>query len=233
MRPLLSGCGGGGNGGAEPAAQGAAQVTVLGASLASPWGMAFLPDGRMLVTQRGGSLVIVRADGSGIDVTVSGVPAVNSSGQGGLLDVALDPDFATTPWVYLSYSEDGPGGSGTAVARGRLVGGSLQDMAVIWRQQPKVAGGVHYGSRIVFRPDKTLYITAGERGLDDPSAPGTAHAQNLATTLGKVLRIHRDGSIPADNPDFGSPRRAARPVEPGPPQSAKGRRCGPARASCG
>jgi aldose sugar dehydrogenase len=181
------------------------QVTVLGASLASPWGMAFLPDGRMLVTQRGGSLVIVRADGSDIDGTVSGVPAVNSSGQGGLLDVALDPDFATTPWVYLSYSEDGPGGSGTAVARGRLVGGSLQDMAVIWRQQPKVAGGAHYGSRIVFRPDKTLYITAGERGLDDPSAPGTAHAQNLATTLGKVLRIHRDGSIPADNPGFGSP----------------------------
>ena len=98
------------------------KATVLPVTLASPWGLAFLPDGRMLVTQKGGSMVIVRADGSAIDATLSGVPAVNSRGQGGLLDVALDPDFATEPWVYFTFSEDGNGGAGTALARGRLVG---------------------------------------------------------------------------------------------------------------
>ncbi|MBN8508917.1 MAG: PQQ-dependent sugar dehydrogenase [Burkholderiales bacterium] len=180
------------------------RVTTLGVTLASPWSLAFLPDGRMLVTQRGGALVIVRADGSAVDAVVSGVPAVNSAGQGGLLDVALDPDFATTPWVYLSYAEDGPGGSGTALARARLVGGELRDLQVIWRQQPKVASGIHFGSRIVFRPDKTLYLTVGDRGQDDPGAPTTRFAQNPATTLGKVLRLNRDGSVPADNPAFGA-----------------------------
>ena len=200
----LAGCGGGGGNSPPPFVppSGALRVTTLGATLASPWSLAFLPDGRMLVTQRGGSLVIVRADGSAVDAAVSGVPAVNSAGQGGLLDVALDPDFATTPWVYLSFSEDGPGGSGTALARARLVGNELRDLAVIWRQQPKVASGIHYGARIVFRPDKTLYLTVGERGQDDPGAPTTAFAQNPAVTLGKVLRLNRDGSIPAGNPVF-------------------------------
>ena len=116
-------------------------------------------------------MVIVRADGSAIDATLSGVPAVNSSGQGGLLDVALDPDFATDPWVYFSFAEDGTGGAGTALARGRLSGNTLQDVAVIWRQVPKVSGGNHFGSRIVFRADKTLYLTTGDRGQDDPAAP--------------------------------------------------------------
>lgn len=203
----LIGCGGGGAGDVAPPFAPPAtglRATTLGVTLASPWSLAFLPDGRMLVTQRGGSLVIVRADGSAVDAVISGVPPVNSAGQGGLLDVALDPDFATTPWVYLSFSEDGPGGSGTALARGRLVGDELRNLAVIWRQQPKVGSAIHYGARIVFRPDKTLYLTVGERGQDNPGAPTTAFAQNPGTTLGKVLRLNRDGSMPADNPVFGA-----------------------------
>ena len=203
----VAGCGGSSGGDSPPPfvpPSGELRVTTLAATLAAPWSLAFLPDGRMLVTQRGGSLVIVRADGSAVEAAVSGVPAVNSAGQGGLLDVALDPDFTTTGWIYLSYAEDGPGGSGTALARARLVGNELRELAVIWRQQPKVASGIHYGARIAFRPDKTLYLTVGERGQDDPGAPTVAFAQNPALTLGKVLRLNRDGSVPTDNPVFGA-----------------------------
>ena len=201
----IAACGGGGSASATlpaPPSAGPPRATVLGVSLSSPWGMAFLPDGRMLVTQKAGSMVIVRADGSAVDATLSGVPAVNSGGQGGLLDVALDPDFATDPWVYFTFSEDGVGGAGTALARGRLAGNALQNVAVIWRQTPKVNNGAHFGSRIVFRPDRTLYVTTGDRGQDDPAAPTALNAQNLARTLGKVVRLNRDGSIPTDNPVF-------------------------------
>jgi aldose sugar dehydrogenase len=198
---------GGGDSAAAPVSGAAAPVraTVLAAQLSSPWGLAFLPDGRMLVTQKGGSMVIVRADGSAIDATVGGVPAVASGSQGGLLDVALDPDFASDPWVYFTFSESGTGGAGTALARGRLAGNALQNVAVVWRQAPKVSGGIHYGSRIVFRADKTLYVTVGDRGQDNPAAPTSQHAQNVAKTLGKVVRLNRDGSIPADNPVFAAP----------------------------
>ena len=201
----IAACGGGSSAAPAtdgPAPSGAPKATVLGVTLASPWGLAFLPDGRMLVTQKGGSLVIVRADGSAVDATVRGVPAVNASGQGGLLDVALDPDFAAEPWIYLTYSEDGVGGAGTALARGRLINNELQDLAVIWRQAPKVNSGSHFGSRIVFRSDKTLYVTVGERGQDDPANPTAQNAQNVAKTLGKVVRLNRDGSIPPGNPVF-------------------------------
>jgi glucose/arabinose dehydrogenase len=175
----------------------APKTVVLNTSLQSPWGMTFLPDGRMLVTQRGGSLVILSADGGSVAATVSGVPAVSTAGQGGLLDVVLDPDFAATPWVYFSFAEPGTGSEagmvGTAVGRGRLVGTSLQDVAVIFRQVPKVANsGVHFGSRMAFRSDKTLFVTLGERGQGSP-------AQDVTTSLGKVVRINRDGSIPAGN----------------------------------
>jgi glucose/arabinose dehydrogenase len=146
----------------------------------------------MLVTQKAGSLLILSADGAN-KTGVSGVPAVNAAGQGGLLDVVLDPDFAADPWIYFSYSENGSGGAGTAVARARLVGTALQDLQVIFRQSPKVGGSGHYGSRLVFRGDKTLFVTLGERQLGSP-------AQDLATHLGKVVRIRRDGSVPADNP---------------------------------
>lgn len=182
------------------------RTRTLNASLASPWGLAFLPDGRMIVTQKGGTMRILSADGATVLAAVSGVPAVDASGQGGLLDVALDPDFdaATNPWVYWSYAEPGSGGAGTAVARGRLVGTALQDVAVIFRQQPKVGGGGHYGARLAFLPDRTLLVTLGERQLDNPSNPTVQYAQNVANHLGKVVRIQRDGAIPPGNPSFGA-----------------------------
>lgn len=171
------------------------KLTVFATGLNQPWGMAFLPDGRLLVTQKPGQLALVSANGATVS-TISGVPAVDASGQGGLLDVALDPDFATTPWVYFSYAESGSGGAGTAVARGQLSGTTLTNVAVIFRQSNKGSGD-HFGSRLVFRGDKTLFITLGERQRFTP-------AQDLGQTLGKVVRINRDGSIPADNPNLGS-----------------------------
>lgn len=192
---LIAACGSGSSGPQPPI--GSPQAIVLNASLASPWGMAFLPDGRLLVTQKGGSMLILGADGRTVDATLSGLPAVAASGQGGLLDVTLDPDFSTTRWIYWTYAEPGTGSesglAGTAVARGRLVGDTLQDVEVIYRQVPKVSGGGHFGSRLAFRGDKTLFVTLGDRQLKSP-------AQDLGTTMGKVIRIHRDGSIPSDNP---------------------------------
>jgi glucose/arabinose dehydrogenase len=162
--------------------------------------MAVLPSGALLVTQRGGSLLRVSADGAST-TPISGILPVNSSGQGGLLGVAIDPDFATTPWVYWAYTEPGSGAeaglTGTAVARGRLVGDALQDVAVLFRQQPKTTGSGHFGARLVFGRDKTLFITLGERQKFSP-------AQDLAQTLGKVVRIARDGSIPTGNPALGA-----------------------------
>ena len=201
----LSACGG--CGGGDPATPSGpattARTVTLNASLSSPWGLAFLPDGRMLVTQKGGTMVVLSSDGASVQATVSGLPAVVSDGQGGLMDVALDPDFATDPFVYWTYSEPGTGAeaglSGTAVARGRLTGSALQDVAVIYRQVPKVSGSGHFGSRLAFRGDRTLFVTLGERQKGDP-------AQDLATTLGKVVRIGRDGTIPSDNPGLAGAR---------------------------
>ena len=202
----LSGCGGGGGGGSDaapaapPAPPAAARATAQPVRFASPWGMAALPDGSWLVTQRVAGLVRMAADYSGSQ-PISGGPVVASAGQGGLLDVALDPDFASNALVYLSYAEAGSGAdagkAGTAVARAQLVGNALQGLTVIFRQSPKVAGSGHYGSRLVFARDKTLYITLGERQLGSP-------AQDVAQTLGKVVRINRDGSLPAGNPSFGA-----------------------------
>jgi aldose sugar dehydrogenase len=163
--------------------------------------MAFLPDGRILVTERAGAMRIVSADGSTLSAPLGGVPAVHAAGQGGLLDVAIDPDFATTPWVYFSYAEAGSGGSGTAVARGQLSGNALVNVAVIFRQSPKLdSSSNHYGSRLVFANDKTLFVTLGERATDNPSSPNADNAQHLGKHLGKVVRIQRDGSVPANNP---------------------------------
>jgi aldose sugar dehydrogenase len=172
------------------------RAVTLNATLSSPWGMAFLPDGRMLVTQKGGSMVVLSASGA-TQGAITGLPAVSAAGQGGLLDLAIDPDFATDPWVYWTYSEPGAGAEaglkGTAVARGRLVGTTLQDVAVIYRQIPKVGGDIHFGSRLAFRSDKTLFVTLGERQQ-------ASSAQDLSKTLGKVIRINRDGTVPAGNP---------------------------------
>ena len=174
---------------------GSLEITPVAQGFEHPWGLAFLPDGRMLVTERPGRLRIVSSDGA-VSAPVAGVPAVYSKGQGGLLDGALDPEFATDPWVYLSFSEPGEGGGGTAVARGRLADGKLTDVAVIFRQEPKLDAGQHFGSRLVFDREKRLYVTSGDRGnWDNP--------QRLDKGQGKIFRINRDGSIPADNPFVG------------------------------
>jgi aldose sugar dehydrogenase len=209
---LLSACGGDDGPRAPPLPVGptppggggiAPRAVTVTSGLEHPWGLAFLPDGRMLVTERPGRMRIVSADGAQSD-PLTGVPAVHAAGQGGLLDVAIDPDFATTPWVYWSYAEDGAGGSGTAVARGLLNGTTLDNVQVIFRQLPKLGGDIHYGSRLVFANDKTLFVTLGERGTDDPGAPTPDNAQNVLKHLGKVVRINRDGSVPIDNPYFGA-----------------------------
>jgi glucose/arabinose dehydrogenase len=168
-----------------------AQTVVKG--LEHPWGLEFLPDKRMLVTERPGRLRIITPDGR-VSEPLTGVPQVYASGQGGLLDVALSPAFDKDRLVYLSIAEAGAGGAGTAVARGRLGEHGLENTQVIWRQQPKVGGPNHWGSRIVFRPDGTLFVTLGER------FNYAAQAQDLSTTLGKVVRINPDGSAPHDNP---------------------------------
>jgi glucose/arabinose dehydrogenase len=177
-------------------------ATTFSTGLVSPWGLAFLPDGRILVTQKAGQLRLVSADGataSTVTVTLPG--GVDASGQGGLLDVAIDPDFASgSPWVYLSYSQPGTGGTGTAVMRGQLSLANptaLTSPVQIFQQLPKVGGSGHYGSRLVFANDKTLFVTLGERQMGSP-------AQDTASHLGKVARINRDGSTPSGNPPFGA-----------------------------
>jgi len=137
------------------------------------------------------------SQGGGISAPLAGVPEVQAGGQGGLLDLALDPGFARNRLIYLSYAEPGEGGAGTAVARARLGEGRLEDVRVIYRQQPKVEGGSHFGSRLVFTRDGKLFVTQGER------AGYREQAQDLSNDLGKVVRIEADGSVPGDNPFVG------------------------------
>jgi aldose sugar dehydrogenase len=172
--------------------EGSIKVETVASGLDHPWGLAFLPDGRMLVTERPGELRIVAKDGSKSE-PLKGVPEVFAQGQGGLLDVKLDPHFADNDLVYLSYAEPGEGGAGTAVARGKLGEGSIDDVEVIFRQHPKVSGGNHFGSRLAFAPDGKLFVTLGERFTFET-------AQELGNHLGKVVRINPDGSVPGDNP---------------------------------
>lgn len=176
-------------------------VHTVAEGLVHPWGLAVLPDRRLLVTERPGRLRLVGPDGR-VSPPLAGVPAVLAQGQGGLHDVALDPDFANSRVVYITYAEPGDGGASAAVARAVLGEDRLSDLKVIFRQQPKVSGGNHFGSRIVFRRDGTLFVTLGERFKFDP-------AQDLGTHLGKIVRIRPDGSVPADNPFVG--RKDARP----------------------
>lgn len=162
--------------------------------LVNPWALAFLPDGRLLVTERPGRLRIVDSSGA-LSAPVSGVPVVFAQGQGGLLDVALDPRFDSTQIVYVSYAEPGPNGTaGTAVARGTLVGTTLQNVQVIYSQRPKMNGAGHFGSRLVFDRDGHLIITQGDRQQYRDSA------QSLTAGLGKVVRVFPDGRVPPDNP---------------------------------
>jgi len=176
-------------------------VTTLTTGLAHAWGMAFLPDGRLLVTERPGRLRLVGRDGQ-LSEPLAGVPRVHARGQGGLLDVVLAPDFGTSRHVYLSYSEPGEGGSSTAVARGRLDGDRLADVRVVFSQRPRIDDSKHYGSRLVFARDGKLFVTTGDRDQFEP-------AQDLGSHIGKVLRINADGSVPGDNPFTG--RAGVRP----------------------
>ena len=160
--------------------------------LEHPWALAFLPDGRILVTERPGRLRIVQADGR-ISDPLNGVPAVATQGQGGMLDLMLDERFAENRTLYFCYAEAGAGGSGTAVARARLEGDALLDVRVLFRQLPKVSGGLHFGCRIAAGRDGMLYVTLGERYQRD-------RAQELGNHFGKVVRIRPDGSVPPDNP---------------------------------
>jgi aldose sugar dehydrogenase len=182
---------------------GAVRVQTVARGLEHPWALAFLPDERMLVTERPGRVRIVERDGR-LSMPLAGVPRVLARGQGGLLDVALDPHFTENRLVYLAYAEPGEGRTaGTAVARGRLGEGRLEDVRVIYQQQPKVEGANHFGSRLVFARDGTLFVTQGER-FDYRD-----QAQDLSSDLGKIVRINPDGSVPRDNPFVG--RRGARP----------------------
>lgn len=174
---------------------GAIAVENLASGLDHPWGMAFLPDGRLLVTERAGDLRILGADGT-LSEPLEGTPVVFAEGQGGLLDVALDPDFQSNRLVYLSFAEPGDGGASTAVGRGRLEDGRIEGFGVVFRQQPKVPGPNHFGGRIVFSPEGHLFLTLGERFKFEP-------AQDLANHLGTIVRLNPDGTVPADNPFVG------------------------------
>ena len=180
--------------------QGTLEVTTVTKGLEHPWALAFLPDRQgMLVTERPGNLRVISADGK-LSAPLSGVPKVWAKGQGGLLDVALSPDFKQDRTVYLSYAEGGGEGdkAGTAVGRGRLSDDltAIKDFKVIFRQEPKLSLGNHFGSRLVFDRDGYLFITLGENN-DRPTA------QDLDKLQGKVVRIYPDGKVPDDNPFVG------------------------------
>jgi glucose/arabinose dehydrogenase len=168
------------------------------ADLDQPWAMTFLPDGSLLITEKAGKLLLRQADGS--TLTVSGTPLVAYGGQGGLGDVVLHPEFASNQLVYLSYAEVGDGGRGATVARARLErnkdGAALVDLQIVWRQVPKVSGEGHYGHRIAFGPEGYLWISSGERQKFDP-------AQDMQSTLGKIVRLTPAGHVPLSNPFVG------------------------------
>ncbi|MGB3435364.1 PQQ-dependent sugar dehydrogenase [Achromobacter sp.] len=188
--------------GPEPASV-PARVTAVVGGLNHPWAMAFLPEGGVLITERPGNLRLLRIPG-GLSKPLAGVPKVAAQGQGGLLDVALSPDFAQDRYVYLSYAEADGSKSGTAVGRGRLSadGTALEGFRVLFRQEPKLSSGLHYGSRLVFDGKGYLYISLGENN-QRPTA------QDLDKLQGKVVRLKTDGSVPPDNPFVG--QAGARP----------------------
>ena len=172
-------------------------VQTVAKGLEHPWSLAFLPDGRMLVTERPGRLNLVDAQGK--LTRIAGLPTIAAGGQGGLLDVALAPDFSTSQRIVFSFTEPREQGNGTSVAVAKLSpqADRLDNVKVIFRQEPSYANGMHFGGRLVFARDGTLFVTLGERfALMD-------QAQNLANHLGKIVRINLDGSVPPDNPFVG------------------------------
>ncbi len=198
LSPPEAGAAGGGNSSAGVKFR----VVEVAGRLAHPWGLAFLPGGDMLVTERGGKLRMIRG-GKLESEPIAGVPKVAARGQGGLLDVALHPNFAANSLVYLSYAGDGDGGTSTEVVRARLNGNRLEEQQVIFRAGPKTSGGNHFGSRLVFAPDGTLFVSLGDRFTYRDEA------QSTANHIGTVVRIKDDGSIPDDNPFKG--KDGARP----------------------
>jgi len=169
-------------------------IVTVAEGLEKPWGLAFLPSGEMLVTEKAGRLRIVGKDGK-LSEPVAGLPEVYPAKQGGLLDVVVGPDGR----IFWSYAEKRADGDGTAVASGRLIGGAqprMEDVKVLWRMTPSLDAGMHYGSRLAFSPDSFLFITTGERSI----MAGRVQAQDLKSAFGKVIRLYPDGAIPKDNP---------------------------------
>ena len=201
----LAACGGangGGTSGSPPAGGttvqvegGAVRLVPVVSGLEHPWGLAFLPGGDMLITERPGRLRIVR-DGVLLPQPVEGVPQVSARGQGGLLDVHLHPDFQENRWVYLTYSRPVEGGATTALHRGRLEGDRLVEGEDLFIADAVAGGGQHFGSRLAFDGDGHLFMTVGDRGERDA-------AQDRSNHKGTVLRLMEDGSVPADNPFVG------------------------------
>lgn len=217
----LAACGGGGGGGGDAAAPppvtgggpapaspvqlGPPRAATFATGLANPWSLAFLPDGRLLVTEKAGRLRWISADGASVSPPIAGLPAVDANGQGGLFDVLPAPDFASTRRVYLAFAETGTGAqarsNGTAVGTGVLSAdlSTLSAWQVIWRQAPKVASTGHFGGRLVWARDGTLFVTLGDR----LSGNERDKAQDLSQGHGKVMRIRSDGTAPPDNPFVG------------------------------
>ena len=179
------------------------RIETFGEGLEHPWSLAFLPDGRLLVTERVGRLRIVEADGSLDPQPVAGLPEIFVAAQAGLMEVALDPDYAANRWLYLTYAHGSLEANNTRLARARLVDDELHDFEVLFTARPLKAGAAHYGGRIAFLADKTLVLTLGD-GFD-----WREQAQNPANHLGKIVRLNRDGSVPADNPLLGQAGAAA------------------------
>lgn len=173
------------------------RVHTVADKLHHPWGLVELPNGDLLVSERRGRLLRLSADGRRIPI--EGLPKVTDAGQGGLLDLTLHPRFSENRWLYFSYSQPGKGGAGTAVARAKLHDTHLSDLDVIFVQEPKTSGSAHFGSRLVFDPQGYLFITTGER------YHARDRAQQLDNHLGKILRLHDDGTVPTDNPFINFP----------------------------
>jgi glucose/arabinose dehydrogenase len=175
------------------------EVTVLTSELNAPWGITSLPDGRLLITEKGGELHILSASGE-ISEALNGIPAVNASGQGGLLGVCLDPQFASNRMIYWAFSEQSENGTRTAVAKGRISDDetSIENATVIYRAEPAFNGDLHYGGRVAFAPDGNLFVSTGERSSLDTRPL----AQSVTDALGKIIRITTDGQPASGNPDF-------------------------------
>lgn len=166
-------------------------VDTIADNLKNPWAIEFLPDGRMLVTERAGEVLIFQ-DGKQLPETIQ-IPDVFVKGQGGLLDITLHPDYEDNGWIYLSYAKKGEGGGGTVIARTKLEGNKFAALEELFAAQPLSESGVHFGSRIVFDGNGYIFFSSGERGTKE-------NAQDLGNHLGKVLRLHDDGKVPTDNP---------------------------------